>query len=421
MIKIDRNTSFALKRANELQSFYENNDDFDIFLAQAIELELIHDTDLYLLFFNEKFSKEEIIKLLEIKFDWVLGKNNHINTEVSKSTSKIRKFPSISELKYSVVSDEDNISEADFNYLEDWMKVSMIIGQFLASKKYINIYFSFIDSLFPSFFIGLSYINYTLKNMGEIDIESIIKKLEIGKLVSVRTPNSDVWTSKKYIGITIHDKDKKYVKLGIPKEGVVDLLEKPIVDNLYKDVRINGLSKRKGNSYNLNLNDYISDFIMETYGEKVVGEMKLLNEKFINYIGRGMRDEYDSIIDTLIFQTQDLRKFTLNDFYYFDDEPYNYSNVNIIRSDEAEKDTNPNILSLFFGDNSAYNFERFCGNKNVYLNNISKGYPDQHEHILTKIKTEYDKDRVDMLSEELNNLLEKNKLQIPKGMEIYVW
>lgn len=375
---------------------------------QRVNFWLAETSDPYFYFKKKKLNR----KIFEQEIDLLWDELNIPKTKVSKKISEEDKEKSfINNLSYSIMKDSKIISE--FVYFEEWMKAFFIIGEFLSKYSKFNIYISYVDSLIPAMFSIFGYVHSKYKSYISTDFIYLFDKFEIGKELCFKTSeNEDTWELRTFRGI---DKQENSVLLENKNQLLINYVTE---QNIPFRVRVKGNVKMAaGRGAGLKMNDHLSPKMSYLYGTKVLNEIKVMNEHYVNICGRAIFDEIEEIMSYLVFQLPNQKKFYLSDILCFQNSDTNFWNIENIMSNREKKENGR--LNVFIGENNAINFGDLMGEKNIVFADRKNIDKPSHEVFFDQIRRSTTEEASLIL--DLKTHFAKSGIEFPRGVEIIAW
>lgn len=304
--------------------------------------------------------------------------------------------------------------------LEDWMLFAIKLGEIARKQKNdsINVYLSLPNNLLFSYFFVLGVINCSLEE--EISNEEIIeqfkkvvpgdiiyyldngdwKKCSVIKLVKGLT-NKNSW----HLQILNNKKIKEYIPASKWRNSIV-------LTNENNETVLNARKVKDFQSISLgNLKHIYSLEQLQTH--------ELINEPCL-FISGNMT-EFNKYLTSINFYYDDEVQLTFKDFIY-DGNDIKYNNIEWLTKSTFEKyDLNKINPVLFIGSNKALtHMNAFKSSSRIILD-------DRHDNTETSellrlsIEQEILSNHSAIVTNELNNLLERHNISVPWGVEILAW
>lgn len=315
-----------------------------------------------------------------------------------------------------------------WNEITNWMKFFILLGEYTESKEEVNIYVSYLDEFYPALFIAKGIIDYNLENLdGCLKGYDINNDLKIGDNVTYlyeTKKGKEIWKKAEVINIYNDDNALKqewnpFINLKIEiKKG--DYLFHKIPKTIWNNkLRIASNYKNTAGSV-VRMNKEIEGYLKEKYSKQAINYLQSTNRKMINICGMNIQNEWGNMQKTLEFLEGNIN-FTIDDFIFTEESKYSISNVNIIKTIKSKNESIKDAPTIFVGDNSSVTLANFKTKKNIYLSNRKKN----NRTMIEMLKQNIIQDSVIKYSEnnstDLMSFLNKWDIQLPRGVEIYVY
>ncbi|MBW0764004.1 MULTISPECIES: hypothetical protein [Mammaliicoccus] len=318
--------------------------------------------------------------------------------------------------RYRVKSENRYINK--WKQQSEWMDFFEILGKYVQSKKLINLYISYIDETLPAIFLAKGIIENHFEN------EKFLNKLgtlKTGDKVALLVDEKNrIW--RKADILDVYDSEyniefNPYVKLHVIL-GKNNSYENHIP---YKDwntkIRVNPSYKSTAGT-KIQINDYISEYLLNKYGLEYINNLKMNNQNIVNFVGVNIEKTILEYMNIFKFKENNCT-FTFKDIIYLKRMAESYSNTQIIKSRTDNSEIYDNDISIFLGDNSSLNFAEYKTNKNIYLSNRKKNNLQYQEIFLDNYMNDSYSHDSEKINNEIKEILNNNKIEIPRGVEIY--
>ncbi|MEP9852965.1 hypothetical protein ABDK10_09795 [Staphylococcus aureus] len=312
--------------------------------------------------------------------------------------------------------------------ITNWMKFFIILGEYAEEKEEVDIYVSYLDEFYPALFISKGIIDYNLSNLDSyLKSYDINNYLKIGDNVTYlfeTRKGKEIWKKAEVINIyndehALKQEWNPFIKLKIEmKKG--DYLFHKIPKTIWNNrLRIASNYKNTAGSV-VRMNKEIEGYLKEKYSKQAINYLQSTNRKMINICGMNIQSKWGNMQKTLEFLEGDIN-FTIDDFIFTEESKYSINNVNIIKTIKSKKESVKDVPTIFVGDNSSVTLTSFKTKKNIYLSNRKKN----NETMIEILKQNIIQDSVIKNSEnnsnELLSLLKKWDVELPRGVELYVY
>lgn len=404
----------------------------------AEEYQLLNDVSVGIFFYQEE---EKVLSEL-LKNGIQLGVKKINEEKINKKQENIDSEKSRKELNKNFFNQEnifnnfkyrDSNIKSDWKESENWMDFFIQLGNYIFNKEEVSVYISYVNEIIPAMFVLLGIVESSISNLRlhENHLEKIIlDSLSVGDYVVVReNSKEDNWypaiiknieNSHKKSNFNpiittdiLEDKNKnkksksKFISFSIPKPFLVHR------------VRMNANVKKTAGNKVL-LDDRLSEYLEDNYSNQIVNALKMMNRDYVNVFGIGVEKSLIELRKQIEF-SDGANIFNSNDLLFFLSDGYNYKNVNFINSLESEPKYFEEAISIFVGDNSGNRFARYKAKRNVYLTNRLKMNQDSNEMLVQRLEKENIGQNTDEMTEELLIYFKKQGVNIPRGVELYVF
>lgn len=416
---------------NKLLDIIENSSSLCDARKLAEEYQLLNDVSVGVFFYQEE--EKVLSELLKNGVQLGLKKNKKIQESIDSEKLKkdFNKSFFDQENIFNNFKYRDSNIKSDWKKSENWMDFFIQLGNYVFNKEEVSVYISYVNEIIPSMFVLLGIAESSISNLrlNENHLEKIIlDSLSVGDHVVVKeNSKDDNWYPAKIKSIensyeepdlnpmiiidTLEDKNKKskskFISFSIPKRLLVHR------------VRMNAnVKKTAGN--NVLLDDGLSEYLEEKYSQRIVNALKMMNKDCVNVFGIGVEKSLIELRKQIEF-SDGVNIFNSNDLLFFLSDSYNYKNVNFVNSLESEPKYFAEAISMFVGDNSGNRFAKYKTKKNIYLTNRLKMNQDSNEMLVQRLEKENIGQNTDEMTKELLIHLKKQGVNIPRGVELYVF
>lgn len=302
--------------------------------------------------------------------------------------------------------------------LEIWMDFFYEIGKFVENQDKINLYISYIEDIYPSIFLAKGVIDQYLENISyDLPSTSDVFQFEIGNTVLYKPDDEwlkaevvDIINEPLYEGDSLNPRLKLKVILG-KKNQYFPYVPK----NRWADrIKLNSNFKSTAGSM-VKINDNISSYFSEKYSEEVASYIQSTNLILVNIIGHNISEKFKSKLQLLEFSAFDYA-YNLKEIFYFSDEEFSYRNINMIKSKQSKNNDKKFPVSIYVGDNASVTMLNSVTNRNIFVSN-RRNKNSMREILLNNVNTSEKNEKQELL----RKYLEKNEVDIPKGVEIYAY
>lgn len=299
--------------------------------------------------------------------------------------------------------------------IENWMRFAMVLSSYVKSNKNpLNMYISIPSNLLFSYFFTLGSVDYDFKNPSKTELLEYLLHLKKGQRILYKVQDS--WIAHSVIEVgKIPNSDKRAIVVRdrlnainyIPESRWFDYVrihedEITVVRNIRK---VNGVENLVDNNK-----------LKKIYSEDNLNILMMQNTpKTYLYVSRKEWKDNLSIIELEINE----EPIQLNELL-FDGSEGTYKNYSFIEQNTSSSIPNDSTV-IFVGSSRALRkMDHFKKQKCVFI-------VDQHdsnekfEDLQFKIEQDFLMERAQSLNKQIIEYMDNNKVQIPKGVEIFAW
>jgi len=349
-----------------------------------------------------------------------------IKLKGNKEGALIKQEQKISEnLSYRVIEVGERWNQAG-----EWINFFFMLGRFIQQEKEINFFVNYLNRTIPSLLISMGIIDeyYSeLNRKGFSNINNISDKFVVGDEISYLNDDGK-WYKTKVVEVTELSYMPKYFNPYLIIRGIFNG-ENTNISVPHKDwakrIRMGGVvSGSPGRSQRVYLNDRISEVIASRYSNKLVSQLKMRSKINVNLIGWGVDKKVRDFRNKIQF-SDNKGSFLITDYLYLDnDNESNYVNVHMVASDRSDINQDSNSVSIFVGAKNGMNLKEHRSKRNVYITSrIRENYYEDTKlliNYLTQSSILTKKQKINKL-DDFYDYLQKFNIEIPKGVEIYVF
>lgn len=309
----------------------------------------------------------------------------------------------------------------------EWINFFFKLGRFVEQEKEINLFVNYLDRIIPSTLIAMGIVDEYYFEQNQSKLENISDDFIVGDEISYLSDDGN-WYKAKVVEINelsyMAERFNPYLKISRSYKNEPMTIHVPRTD-WPKRIRMGGIvTGSSGTSHKVRINDRISEVIALRHSEKLVNSLKIHSQLNVNLIGWGIDKKIRDVSNKMQF-SDEKSSFFITDYLYLDnDRESNYANVHMVSSDKTEINQDSNSVSIFVGAKNALKLSKHKSKRNVYLTNrIRKEYYEDTRLLinnLTQSSKLSKEERINKL-DELYNYLQEFNIDIPKGVEIYVF
>lgn len=320
--------------------------------------------------------------------------------------------------------------DSQWEEAKNWVIFYIELGKYLNNVNEIKLFINYIDITIPATLIATGFLNEYFKNsqLEKEDLVSVVERGFIkGEIVSVKDENN--WYRGEVIRIEdIKGKEKfnPYVVIKYKPEGQQDIIISVPHLKWGESIRKGGVVKgTRGRGNKVEFQDRISNRLNDRYGDSMVTKLRISPEIMVNLIGRGIDKDVRDVLKNIQFSDEE-GVFMMTDLLYLNnDNESNYVNVNMINSlIYSNQEVNQDSISIFFGADDALKFREYQTNKNIFLTSrIRKHYIDETLLLLNELEQNSNLSAEEKYNEtrKIVEYMKGNNIEIPKGVELYVY
>lgn len=304
----------------------------------------------------------------------------------------------------------------EYKDLEEWMKLSFFIGEFIESYKgTIKIYISIPSNLLFSYMTILGAVNYDFENISYTSMKEQYLQLKEGN--KVYYDSNGVWKLCSILGIVPHPIDAKKLTIALldHKKTTVYVPE----DNWEKQIRINSLEQTEvRNAYKLEDIESIerNEILSSIYPIENIKRLQNRNTPSIHLFTN--KKEWLESLSISSFQVKD-KPCKLTDFIYTDMFTQ-FKNIDFI-SQTGEENIPETAIVIFIGaSRSIRKMDEYKDNKCLYIIDRHENM-EKIENLQEKIEQQIVIEGMQQRNSILKDDLVKANIELPKGVEIFAW
>lgn len=305
--------------------------------------------------------------------------------------------------------------ENEYTILEDWMKFSIELANFMKkSKKKLSIYISVPSNLLFSYFYVLGSVNFDFDNISnEVLLEEYLN-LKKGQRILYKV--GEEWISFSVIKVTkmpINDKraivikDRSNSKTYIPEERWIKYVR--IQNNeIFELKRMRKFNEVKNISENIKLKNI--------YGKENL-QLAMIRNTPNTYLFTNKK-EWKNNLNILEFNINQEHLY-LSDLL-FDGTTHDFKNMSFIERNQNINLPTESVIIFIGSSRTIKKMDEFMGNKRIFIINQHDSI-EKIEELKFKIEQDFLMGNSKIYNKEIIKYMKDNKILIPKGVELFAW
>ncbi|QQZ07683.1 hypothetical protein [Heyndrickxia vini] len=314
----------------------------------------------------------------------------------------------LNSLKYRNFSNE-------FVHLEDWMKFSIELANFVKqTKQPIKLFISLPSNLLFSYFFVFGAIDYDFRNVSK---ETLLRKylsLKKGQRILYKSGND--WVAHSVLEVSkIPNTDTKAIVVKdrtncinyIPETRWFDYIR--IYDNEVTEVR----NKRRVNNVE-NITNNIK--LKNLYSEYNLNLLMMQNIPK-TYLYANKKEWIDNIS---VIELEINEGYMLLDELLYDGTEGTFKNFSFIQQNQLSLLPNESTIIFVGSSRSLRMMDQFKQQKCIFIADLHESN-EKIEDLQFKIEQEFLMDKGQCLNKDILEFMNNNQIEIPKGVEIFAW
>lgn len=372
---------------------------------------------------KELSSNESITEYLKLDEELIKDDLDTLNIGIERTGALIKHHQEKSEnLSYRIIE-----SGQSWTQTGEWINFFFKLGRFIQQEKEINFFVNYLDRIIPSTFIAMGIIDEYYFEKNKSELENISEDFIVGDEISYLFSDKN-WYKAKVIEINqlndMQERFNPYLKINVTYKNELITVQVPRTF-WAKKIRKGGIvTGGSGKSDKVLINDRISEVIASRHSKELVNNLKMYSQINVNLIGWGIDKKIRDVRNKIQFRDKNGSFFITDYLYLNNDIESNYANIYMVSSDKTEINQDSKSVSIFVGAKNALNLSKYKSKRNIYLTSrIRKEYYEDTRLLINNLtqNSEISKEkRVEKL-DELYDYLQQFNIDIPKGVEVYVF